>query len=103
MKRLLAIIPAVILVISLGITAYALTPATEETAPYGSSFVDENNDNICDNRAARISDGTCQRGEFFVDADQDGVCDNFNDAGNGCPRKNGGNGFGRGCRRFPNE
>ena len=42
------------------------------------NFVDQNDDDICDNRTQQscVNNATCNKGENFVDEDNDGVCDN---------------------------
>jgi hypothetical protein len=50
------------------------------------SFVDNNNDGICDNYQTRMKNG---RSSNFVDKNGDGVCDNFQAGGQGKGNQNG--------------
>lgn len=47
-------------------------PTAATTAP--GTFIDKNNNGVCDNFEARQGKG---RGGNFVDKDNDGICDNF--------------------------
>lgn len=62
---------------------------TTNTIQNQSSYVDLNNDGICDNSVS------CANGQFFVDSNNDGICDNYNfkTCGNRSGR-------GRGCGRI---
>lgn len=73
--------------------------------PVAGTFVDKNNDGVCDNFESRSGNG---RGANFVDKNGDGICDNRADKGKNsarCQQKGQGNqfrngqGHGQGCGR----
>jgi hypothetical protein len=99
---------AIILIFALSVQAQSSSvPAKQQnpqqtaTNPAPGSYVDKNNNGVCDNFESRSGNG---RGVKFVDKNNDGVCDNRADVGkkpaNSC-RKGQGNqyrhGQGRGC------
>lgn len=107
MKKVLAIILAVILLVSAGtIGVFAARGSFIDADGDGAcdnaltagNYVDENNDGICDNRKnENKSQGPgIKKGTDFIDADEDGVCDNRGTdecKGKGYGRQ-GGRGFG---------
>lgn len=62
MKRILAVILAVLVLLTAGAVGVFAARGNKETG-----FTDENNDGICDNPVENVA---------FVDADGDGICDN---------------------------
>lgn len=88
MKKIVTIIMAAALILSVGTTsAFAA----------GRNYVDANSDGVCDNYGTRGNGNGNGLGLGFVDEDGDGVCDNRgsgrgNGNGNGAGR---GNGYGR--------
>lgn len=89
MKKILAIIiTALVLVTAIAVPAMAARNARQ------ASFVDADNDGICDNRAescpAQNENRGC-KGAGYTDADNDGICDNRSES---CPAQN----EGRGCK-----
>ena len=101
MKKALAVILTVILVLSVATISFASHSANRACRRFTdadnngicdnrgiqkgnrANFVDENNDGVCDNKGENFvdedNDGVCDnKGENFVDEDTDGVCDNKN-------------------------
>ncbi len=85
MKKALAVILTVILVLSVATISFASHSANRACR----RFTDADNNGICDNRGIQKgnranfvdenNDGVCDnKGENFVDEDNDGVCDNKN-------------------------
>lgn len=107
MKKVLAIVLTVIMLISAGVIGVfaargSFTDADGDgvcdNALTARKYVDENNDGICDNlKNENKSQGTgIKKGTDFIDADEDGVCDNRGTdecKGKGYGRQ-GGRGFG---------
>lgn len=60
------------------------------------TFVDKNNDGVCDNRETRPVEG---RRRNFIDADGDGICDNARPSGQGTRIGKGRCGNGQGIRQ----
>ncbi len=117
MKKLLFVLLAVVLVLSIGATSVFAASETRRA-----NFADADNDGVCDirggsdadgdgvcdncpNGGVRPQDGTGRRagrgagqGTAFVDADGDGVCDNCTNRGV-CPQDGTGAQYGRMCGR----
>ena len=69
MKKLISILAALALVLSMSLSAFAAAPDTAARGGQCAGFVDADGDGVCDNRGTG-------RGAGFVDEDGDGVCDN---------------------------
>ena len=110
MKKIVSICLAIMLLLALSVTVYAAVPTVSCAGQQKECFVDDDNDGVCDKRAACIADGTCtgsgcgrngeyQKNKCFVDANNDGICDNRGTCDNPGQGRQGGCGMGRGCGR----
>ncbi len=74
MKKVLIISMAVILVAAMSVTGLIAVNANGADKAQKASYVDADNDGICDNRGENCGNNENKSG--YVDADNDGICDN---------------------------
>lgn len=91
MKKLIIGILAAAMITTAGTSiAFAAKPSHNKAK----TFVDADNNGVCDNKKNAICDGTGSGNGNFVDADSNGVCDNKENTV--CDGTGNGNGYGNG-------
>lgn len=104
MKKLLVIIPAVVLGIGAATAGVLASAATEDktsiSVDYTSAFskASDRNDEKQDSIAVSLKAAAQNN---FIDENNDGICDNYADGA--CPQNGTGNGYGRGNSNFVDE